>query len=76
MQIAPSVLWELRGRSGKAITCVLQSDHNLYRLTVTMGAYELHGESFKGEADALTQSAFLLNDFVGNGWTEIYRRDP
>ena len=72
---ALSLLWELRGRTGKPVTCTLQADGPRYHLVILIGEMEFHRESYRAEPEALGQAAFFLNDLLGNGWTEVYRRD-
>ena len=73
----PSVLWELRGRTGTPVTCFLHPKvGNTYRLTVRMGDKVIFTDDFRVEADALAQSEVTFEDFVRDGWTEQYRRDP
>ena len=74
---SPSVLWELRGRTGTPVTCYLHSPvEGLYRLSVMMGEIEIIAERFAREQDALAQAAFVVDDFIAEGWTELFRRDP
>ena len=71
------VLWELRGRTGKPMTCILQSiSGGPYVLQLLIGEAEIHREQFRARADALSQAAFLRKDFIEAGWTEIFRQDP
>ena len=73
----PSVLWELRARTGTPMTCFLHARIGDYhRLTVRMGEKVIFTDDYKREADAIAQADFLFRDFVKDGWTEQYRRDP
>ena len=74
---SPSVLWELRGRTGKPVTCYLYPIAlGTHRLTVMMGDDEIVSERFVHERDALAQARFLCDDFIAEGWTEQFQRDP
>ena len=69
-----SLLWELRGRAGNALTCVLYPiEAGRHLLTVTLGDRVLVSDRYPTEEDALRQAAFLMTDFLDNGWTEVYR---
>ena len=73
MGAASMVLWELRGRSGNPLTCVLQADCHGYHLVVALGDTQLLIDDFCAEEKALRQGAFLLHDFAQGGWTEVFR---
>ena len=75
--VTPVVLWELRGhKTGTLMSCqlMLQTD-NRWRLTVTMGESKFHSETFAEQPDAQTQADFLYNDFVQEGWTDVFKAD-
>ena len=75
MTRAPVVLWELRGRAGKPITCVLLYKPGSYRVTIALAETTLHTDGFVRHEDALTTATFFLTDFTRSGWTEVYRAD-
>jgi hypothetical protein len=69
------MLWELRGRSGNPLTCVLHASPRGYRVVVALGDTQLLTDSFGAEENALEQGGFLLRDFRQEGWTEVYRSE-
>ena len=74
---SPSILWELRGRTGKPVTCYLHPPHaGTYGLTVQMGDNEIVSERYGREQDARARAGFLCDEFITEGWTELFRRDP
>ena len=70
-----SVVWELRGkRTGTVLVCQLTRQRdNSWRLSVTLGANAIHGDTFRVRSHAMTQADFLYADFVREGWTEAFR---
>jgi hypothetical protein len=72
-----AVVWELRGKSGIPATCSIHRIDSLhFVIDVTFGPNnEILGEVFQAERDALSYAQFLRQDFVGEGWTEMFRRD-
>jgi hypothetical protein len=73
----PAILWELRGRTGTPVTCFLYPKvGDAVRLTVRMGDKVIVSDDHFRETDALAQADFLFDDFLKDGWTEQYRRDP
>ena len=71
------LLWEMRGRSGKPLICVLTiTAPTVFEINLMMGESMLVAERFSDRADALAYGAFLLADFSEEGWTETYRREP
>jgi hypothetical protein len=72
----PIVLWEVRGKSGKPITCSLERLASIgCRVTVVVGDEQIFAEDFKRDDDAIAHAGFLRRDFVGGGWIETFRND-
>jgi hypothetical protein len=72
----PVVLWEVRGKSGKPITCTLERLAPIgFRLTVVVGDERIFAEDFKRDDDAIAHAGFLRRDFIGGGWVETFRSD-
>ena len=73
----PSVLWELSGKTGTPVTAFLHPKvGDRYRLTVRLGQEVIFSDDYVRERDALAQAEFMFDDFMREGWTELYRRDP
>jgi hypothetical protein len=74
---APSVLWELRGRTGTPLTCSLHAAvGSTFGITLRMGPETIYSADFARERDALHHSEFLFNDFRQEGWAEEFHGDP
>ena len=71
------LVWELRGRTGRPITCVLDAvDHGRCALTVMLGEQVIFAEQYRHRPDAIAQASSLRSDFVGEGWVEVFNTDP
>ena len=70
----PSLLvWELRGRTGRPITCVLDAvEHGRCALTVMLGEQVIFAEQYRHRPDAIAQASSLRTDFIGAGWVEVF----
>lgn len=66
------LLWELRGRTTDAVTCVLRRAHNgAYLVCVILGDNAVYAEPFDQEQEALHHAAFLCDDYMKSGWREL-----
>jgi hypothetical protein len=68
---SPVTLWELRGTSGKLVTCVLSVAPRTATLSVFIGAAEIVTERFPLEAEARKYAKGLHADFVNQGCVAV-----
>jgi hypothetical protein len=75
-EFAPVLLWEVQGRTTEPVTCALRrASDGAHIVTVALRGQLVYAEEFEGEVEALQHAAFLCDDYVDSGWTQIVRRD-
>jgi hypothetical protein len=75
--MGPTLLWELRGRTGKSITCALRKvTGNRWLLTVDVGEHQIIAERFSDDAAAFDKAEYYLSNYKGTRDVEVLYRDP
>jgi len=72
MSYRAAVLWELKGRSRKTMTCsVARLPSGRYRVIVSSGPDVMLSERFDDAIEAIHRSRDVAHQLIADGWTKV-----